>query len=84
VGIFVASERTHPKKQSGLSKKRREQEWRNEYADFIAAYNKIIAAEGLPLIDHFLNAPTCDELEIDRPKDSIRNIDLGRKSSVRK
>lgn len=82
--IFVASERTHPNKQSGLSKKRIEQEWRNEYADFIAAYNKIIAAEGLPLIDHLLNAPTCDELEIDRPKDSIRNIDLGRKSSLRK
>jgi antitoxin CcdA len=30
-------------------KEERERRWREEYADFIAAYNEELAAEGLPL-----------------------------------
>jgi antitoxin CcdA len=30
-------------------RKERERRWRDEYADFVAAYNKSVATDGLPL-----------------------------------
>lgn len=61
----------------------KERQWRAEYGDFVAAYNKIIANEGLPLVDYFLNVPTDEALETDRPQDTISDVDLGRKSKLR-
>ena len=46
-------------------------------ADFTVAHKKVIATEGLSLIDYLLNAPRGEAIEIDRPKDLIRNIGLG-------
>ena len=46
-------------------------------ADFTMAHKKVIATEGLSLIDYLLNAPRGEAIEIDRPKDLIRNIGLG-------
>ena len=49
----------------------------NKNAGFTTADKKIIATEGLTLTDCLLNAPRGEAIEIDRPKDLIRNIDLG-------
>ena len=66
-----------------LARLQKERQWRAEYRDFIAAYNKIIATEGLPLVDYFLNALRDEALETDRLKDTISDVDLGRKSRLR-